>query len=214
MGIEQEDEYAYTGLHAYVLVEQVLADPVHPKRNLASFLARLQEMAEPHGPGPVTAAVDVAGGFQALVHLRFEDEDLYGLQDFLASDLWNGVRHSVVFEGPTYTGPLNKLLGLKKHLCDVVALVKVWVEKGRVREVLGRLGDELGEPFHGASIVYGGFDIFLALEGPDLKSVAAAALALQSVSGISKTETSFVDWRRVPWHEDNPSRAKKVRKRS
>jgi len=213
MGIGLLDEYAYTGLHAYAFIEQVVADEVHPGRNLAGLIAELQEMAEPHGPGPVTSVVEVAGGFQALVHLRFEEDDLSGLQDFLASDVWNGVHLEVVVEGPTYTGPLNQLMGTKKHLCDLVALVKVWVEAGRAREVLGRLGDELGDRFHGASIVYGSFDIFLALEGPDMQSVAAAALALQNVQAISKTETSFADWRRVPWHPDSVSSGKKSKKK-
>ena len=213
MGIEQQDEFAYSGFHAYVLVEGVSAEPTHPERNLAAFVSELQGMSEPHGPGPVTSVVEVAGGFQALVHLRFPDDDLDGLQTFLATDLWNGVVYSMVVEGPTHTGPLNELMGAKKHVCDVVGLVKVWTETGREREVLGRLGDDLGKAFHGASIVYGGFDILLALEGPHVKNVASAVLRLRNVPGIARTETSFADWRRVPWHPANRAKAKEKAKR-
>ena len=204
MGIETRDEYAYTGLHVYAFVQGVLPDPEHPEQNaVAGFVERLGEISP---EGPVTAAVEVAGTFQLLVHLRFPDDTdagpLHGLQGFLAEPVWNGVTYNLVYEGPAYTGPLNELIGIKKHSSDIVAIVKVWVERGRSREVLGRLGDELGDRFHGASIVYGDCDIILALEGPTLKSVAGAALGmLQEVDGVVRTETSFTDWRRVPGGE-------------
>jgi hypothetical protein len=146
--------------------------------------------------------VELAGAFKLLVHLRFEEGDVNSLQDFLAKGLWNGVKYELAFEGPVYVGPTQQLIGLKKHACDIVAFVRVWVAKGRSREVLGRLGDELGERFHGASIVYGGCDILLALEGPTYKDVATAALTkLQSIEGIVRTETSFTDYRRVPGND-------------
>jgi hypothetical protein len=201
VGIETRDEHAYTGLHVYVFVEDVLPDPDHPEQNaVASFIQRLGEI---RAEGPVTAAVEVAGTFLLLVHLRFPDDTelgpLHALQDFLADPIWNGVRYDLVYEGPAYTGPLNEVVGFKKHRCDIVAVVKVWAERGRSREVLGRLGDELGNRFHGASIVFGDCDILLALEGPTLKSVAGAALGkLQEIEGVVRTETSFTDWRRVP----------------
>ena len=195
MGTELRNEYAYSGLHAYLLIDSV--DPSHPDGSASALMRRLQE--EMNEEGPVTSAVEVAGVFQGLVHLRFGDGDLDALQDYLAGDVWNGVRHEVVFEGPAHTGPLNQLLGFKKHRCDFVAIVKVWVDAGRTREVLGRLGDEIGPAFHGASIVYGSFDILLALEGEEMKVPAGVALAkLQHMSGIARTETSFTDWRRIP----------------
>ena len=201
MGIEARDAYAYTGLHVYVLVTDVIPEPTHAGRNLEAFINELRGMAQDQGP--VTSVVEIAGTFKVLVHLRFDDESdplgpLSELQTFLAGDLWNGVAYELVLEGPAFTGPLNELIGFKKHSCDIVAVVKVWVEHGRSREVLGRLGDELGDRFHGASIVFGGFDILLALEGANVKEVAAAALgALQRIDGIKKTETSFTDWRRI-----------------
>lgn len=199
MGIEARDEYAYTGLHAYVLVYHVSAEARHPDRNVAAFVEELRGEAGPEGP--VTSVVEAAGAFKILVHLRFDDADeaapIDELQSFLANEQWDGVEYELVLEGPTYTGPLNELIGMKRHSSTIVALVKVWVERGRTREVLGRLGDELGDRFHGASIVFGSCDILLALEGPDVKSVAAATLGgLQRIEGITKTETSFTDWRR------------------
>ena len=200
MGTEQRDEYAYTGLHVYALIHDVSPTEAHPKRNASQFVRQLQDRAE--AAGPVTAAVEIAGAFQGLVHLRFEEGNVNALQDFFATDLWQGVRYELFYEGPVYMGPAQELIGLKRHICDIVALVRVWVEKGRAREVLGRLGDELGERFHGASIVYGSCDILLALEGPEFKDVALAALAgLQKIDGIVRTETSFTDWRRVPGHQ-------------
>ncbi len=195
MGTELRNEYAYSGLHAYLLIDSV--DPSHPDGSASGLVQRLQE--EMNDEGPVTSAVEVAGIFQALVHLRFGEADLNSLQTYLAGDIWNGVHHELVFEGPTYTGPMNQLIGFKIHRCDIVAIVKVWVEAGRTREVLGRLGDEIGSAFHGASIVYGSFDILLALEGEEIKIPAGVVLGkLQHIPGIARTETSFTDWRRVP----------------
>ncbi len=202
MGTEHRDEYAYTGLHVYALVRDVTPTQKAPRRNASGFVSELQQIAQPQGP--VTSAIELAGTFKALVHLRFGEGDVRALQDYLATDLWNGVAHELAYEGPVYMGPTQELIGLKKHLCDIVAFVRIWVEKGRAREVLGRLGDELGERFHGASIVYGGSDILLTLEGPDFKKVASAALTkLQQIEGIVRTETSFTDYRRVPGHEQH-----------
>ena len=200
VGTEQRDEYAYTGLHAYVLVHDVTATTQAPDRNASGFIRQLQDMAQDEGP--VTAAVELAGTFKGLVHLRFGDGDVNGVQGHLATGLWDGVTYELAYEGPVYMGPTQELIGLKRHLCDIVAIVRVWVDKGRTREVLGRLGDELGDRFHGASIVYGGCDILLALEGPTFKEVASAAFTkLQQIEGIVRTETSFTDYRRVPTRE-------------
>lgn len=204
MGIEARDEYAYTGLHAYVLVRHVMAESKHPERNTRVFVEEFRDTARPEGP--VTSVIEAAGAFKVLVHLRFDDGAKNGpmgeLQSFLAEDRWDGVDYDVVLEGPAYTGPLNELIGFKRHTSTIVAIVKVWVEHGRVREVLGRLGDELGDAFHGASIVFGDCDILLALEGDDVKSVAASALGrLQRIDGIARTETSFTDWRRFSGYD-------------
>ncbi len=204
MGIETRDEYAYTGLHAYVLVRHVSAESKHPKRNTAGFVTEFRGIVGDEGP--VTSVVETAGAFKVLVHLRFDDSDDAGpmdaLQSFLSEDRWDGVEYDVLLEGPAYTGPTNELIGFKRHTSKIVAIVKVWVEHGRAREVLGRLGDELGQAFHGASIVFGDCDILLALEGSDVKTVAAAALGrLQRIDGIAKTETSFTDWRRFTGEE-------------
>jgi hypothetical protein len=200
MGIETRDEYAYSGLHAYVLVRDVTAESKHPERNTRVFVEEFRD--DRNDEGPITSVVEAAGAFKVLVHLRFpdgaDDEPMDALQSFLAEDRWDGVDYDLVLEGPAYTGPTNELIGFKRHTSTIVAIVKVWVEHGRTREVLGRLGDELGRAFHGASIVYGDCDILLALEGDDVKSVAGAALgSLQRIDGIARTETSFTDWRRT-----------------
>ncbi|HEX6579747.1 MAG TPA: hypothetical protein VF195_02610 [Actinomycetota bacterium] len=200
MGIETRDEYAYTGLHAYVLIRHVVAESKHPERNTRALVDEFREAINVEGP--ITAVVEAAGAFKVLVHLRFDDseghEPVDELQEFLLEDRWDGVEYDLVLEGPAYTGPTNELIGFKRHTSTIVAIIKVWVEHGRAREVLGRLGDELGNAFHGASIVFGDCDILLALEGDDVKSVAGAALGrLQKLDGIARTETSFTDWRRA-----------------
>lgn len=200
MGIEARDEYAYTGMHAYVMVRHVAAEAKHPERNTAGFVEEFRGIA--NDEGPVTAVIEAAGAFKVLVHLRFDDggdgDPMDALQSFLVEDRWDGVEYDLVLEGPAYTGPTNELIGFKRHTSTIVAIIKVWVEHGRAREVLGRLGDELGNAFHGASIVFGDCDILLALEGEDVKSVAGAALGrLQKLDGIARTETSFTDWRRT-----------------
>jgi hypothetical protein len=200
MGIEARDEYAYSGLHAYVMVHQVNEESKHPERNTRVLVDEFREVISVEGP--ITAVVEAAGAFKVIVHLRFDDggesAPMDALQEFLLEDRWDGVEYDLVLEGPVYTGPTNELIGFKRHTSSIVAIVKVWVEHGRAREVLGRLGDELGDAFHGASIVYGDCDILLALEGPDVKSVAGAALGgLQKIDGIARTETSFTDWRRT-----------------
>jgi hypothetical protein len=200
MGIEARDEYAYTGLHAYVLIRHVVAESKHPERNTRMLVNEFRDAISQEGP--ITAVVESAGAFKVLVHLRFDDspggEPMDALQEFLLDDRWDGVEYDLALEGPAYTGPTNELIGFKRHTSTIVAIVKVWVDHGRTREVLGRLGDELGDAFHGASIVFGDCDILLALEGPDVKSVAGVALGrLQKIEGIARTETSFTDWRRT-----------------
>src|SRR5439155_15426688 len=102
VGIEQRDDYAYTGLHAYALVHDVTATTQDPDRNAAGFIRQLQDMAQPEGP--VTAAVELAGTFKGLVHLRFGDGDVNAVQDHLATALWDGVTHELAYEGPVYMG--------------------------------------------------------------------------------------------------------------
>jgi hypothetical protein len=137
MGTEPRDEYAYTGLHAYALVHDVTATTQDPGRNASGFIQQLQATAQ--AEGPVTAAVELAGTFKGLVHLRFGDDgDVNAVQDHLATPLWDGVTYELAYEGPVYMGPTQELIGLKRHVCDIVAFVRVWVEKGRTREVLGR----------------------------------------------------------------------------
>src|SRR5436190_20200691 len=91
VGTEERDDYAYTGLHANVLVPDERATTQDPDRNASKFIRQLQEMSLPERP--VTAAVELARTFKGLVHLRLDDGDENWSQDQLADARWDGMRH-------------------------------------------------------------------------------------------------------------------------
>ena len=192
------------GLYATLFVRG--AKQKHTVRSVVDSLRGLMDQqAEESKERPIAFAAEVAGAYRAVVVVEVASGDLQGLHDFLAGEAYEGISFEwdrldfeLVVEGPPFIDAVGRIYAPKRPPgCDVLAFVRIHVEPGRTREVLGRLGDELGPVFHGAAIVFGGADILLTLDGPDFESVARAALAsLQGIQGITGTETSFADVRR------------------
>ena len=190
--------YAYlfiTGVKQKATVRGVVSD-------LRTLIAT---QAEDDHERPIVFAAEVAGAYRAIAVVAVAYGDLEGLHNFLAGEEyegiqfdWDRVEYQLLIEGPSYMSALARPFPPKRPPgCDVLAFVRISAEAGRAREVLGRLGDELGDTFHGAAIVFGGADILLTLDAPDLETVAQVALAnLQSIPGITGTETSFADVQR------------------
>ena len=187
------------GLYVYLFVKGVKALDA----SVNQVISEVRSLIDPEGSGPVRVASEVVGAYKAVVAIEVAPGDLVGLHKFLRGEVYDGVSfewdqldYELVVEGPVYLTAMGAPRPPKRPGCDVVAFVRVSVEAGRAREVLGRLGDELGPTFHGAAIVFGGTDIFLTLEDSKFEKVAQAALAkLQLVSGVTATETSFADLR-------------------
>ena len=192
------------GLYAYLYVKDVKAVDA----TVSQVIGEVRTLIEAEG-SPVRVATEVVGAYKALVAIEVAPGDLAGLQDFLGGAEYGGVAfewdrfdYQLVIEGPVYMNAMGIPKPPKRPGCDVVAFVRISVEAGRTREVLGRLGDELGPTFHGAAIMFGGTDIFLTLEASKYEKVAQAALAkLQQISGVTATETSFADLRRYEIEE-------------
>ena len=79
----------------------------------------------------------------------------------------------------------------------MIALSRVRTRTGTLSDVLDTMAAEHGplrRTFRGASVVFGGFDILLQLGGESFEDVAEdAANALQSIDGITGTDTAFID---------------------
>ncbi|HET9672325.1 MAG TPA: hypothetical protein VFQ40_05695 [Actinomycetota bacterium] len=188
----EPDGYEYTGLHAIVF----LGGSSAPK--VAQLVRDLQER-EGEDERFRFATEIVGGVHRGLVHVAVADQhDLAGLQELileLSDDV--GLDTDVAVLGPPYVAPSGQTLAAKIRHCEVLAITRIWVERGHAGEVLNGLQGAVGDVFDGASIVYGSFDILLVLDGPDYGSVAGPALeAVPTVPGIVRTETSFADVRR------------------
>lgn len=190
--MSQQGGYEYSGLHAIVFLGGSSA------AKIADLVGRLQEREA--DDERFRFATELVGGVhQGLVHVALADEnDLAGLQELLP-ELWGdeGIRTEVAILGPPYVAPSGQTLAAKIRHCEVLAITRIWVERGQARPVLDALQGAVGDVFDGASIVYGTFDILLVLDGSGYGSVAGPALeAVPTVSGIIRTETSFADVRR------------------
>ena len=187
--MQNENDYGYTGLHAFVFIDRVAHGDT--PRNV---VARLRELGGPP-TGPVFFAAEVVGKYLAFAHLRVEEEDdLAGLLDLISGELWErGVHCSYCIEGDVYRHPITTMVsGTKRSTPEIIALVSIVVERGRVHEVLERLGEVAG--FKGASVVSGDFDILLQLGGDTLSDVLGNAMTdLQGVEGVVHTSTAFAD---------------------
>jgi DNA-binding Lrp family transcriptional regulator len=187
-------DYEYTGLHAFLFIDRVQAG-----KTPADVVSGLRGLGSPPD-GPVIFASEFVGQYLAFAHVWVEEGDLSGLQDLITGDLWEmGVRCRYCIEAAVHTNPVTLVhSGTKRATPEIIALVSIVVERGRVQEVLNALGgtEEVeGVPgFKGASVVTGDFDILLQLGGDNLDDVLQAAMtSLQEIDGIVHTSTAFAD---------------------
>jgi DNA-binding Lrp family transcriptional regulator len=186
VSMEIQDDANYTGVHAFLFVRDV-AEGESP-RELAS---RLRELGAPP-EGPVIFASDAVGDYVAFAHLR--TESLGELQELISGEIWSrGARGRFAIEGAVYKDHATGfLIGSKRFTPEVIGLVSIVVERGRVNEVLQALGSV--PAFKGASAISGQFDILLQLGGDDLDDVIGPAMdALQRIDGIVHTSSAFTD---------------------
>jgi membrane-associated protein len=184
--VEIQDDTNYTGVHAFLFVRDV-AEAETP-RELAS---RLRELGAPP-EGPVIFASDMVGDYVAFAHVR--TESLGELQELISGELWSrGARGRFSIEGAVYKEEHTDFhIGAKRSTPEVIGLVSIVVERGRVGEVLQALGSV--PAFKGASAISGEFDILLQLGGDALDDVIGPAMdALQLIDGIVHTSSAFTD---------------------
>ncbi len=195
------ERYVLTGIHAFLFVDHVAGDK---RRNCIikeDLLPLIPNVPPLDGDDPlfskpvVLSASEFVGSFGAFVHIWAPSGQLAELQDFIGVTLWDlGLRCTYATQGTSYQGP-DHIYPLKVKKCDVVAVVRIWVEKGSAGDVMSRLAKLPG--FQGAATVFGDFDVLLVLEGEDFGGVAQVALGeLQAIPGIKRTDTAFSDYRR------------------
>jgi hypothetical protein len=187
-----EKGFDYTGLHAFVFI-----DAVDPGANIRGVIDALREFGPPPD-GPVMFASEMVGSYLGFAHVRAES--LAELQDLIAGPLWErGAHCSHCLEaGVATVGP--RMQGAKRSTPEVIALVRVRTEAGALGSVLDAVADPEGPlsgTFKGASVMFGEFDILLQLGGDSFEAVAADAYGpLQTIAGITATDTAFTDARR------------------
>ena len=181
-----EDPNDYTGLHAFVFIHEV-----DPGTNIRSVVEAARGLGQPR----MRFAAEAVGSYLGFAHVR--TDTLAEMHDLIAGDLWEqGVHcsHAVEKDGPR-RGP--RLVGAKRSTPEVIALSRVRTRTGTLSDVLDTMAAEHGplrRTFRGASVVFGGFDILLQLGGESFEDVAEdAANALQSIDGITGTDTAFID---------------------
>ena len=187
-----EEGYEYSGLHAAIFL-----GGQSPARS-ARLVAKLQQLEKTDKR--LRFATETVGGLQrAYLHVRLPDpNDVAGLQDLLVELTRDeDVTMEVDILGPPYVDPDGEVWPAKPKHCEVLAFVRIVVERGKAEDVLNGLQDAVGDVFDGASIIYGAFDVLLVLDGSTYASVAGPALeGVPTVDGIVRTETTFADVRR------------------
>jgi len=184
---ELQDDPNYSGVHAFLFVNDVV------EGTPAELAVRLRELGSPP-EGPVIFASETVGEYVAFAHLRAET--LGELQALLAGEVWTqGARGHAALEGKVHhEHGTGMLIGAKRFTPEVIGLVSIVVERGRLDEVLDAVGSL--PAFKGASAISGSSDILLQLGGDDLDEVLGPAMdALQQIDGIEHTSSAFVDAR-------------------
>jgi hypothetical protein len=184
--------YEYSGLHAAIFIGG-------PSPAGIARLVRSLQRKERTDHRLRFATETVGGVHRGYAHVALEDDnDIAGLQDLLVElSERRELDGEIAVLGPPYVDPDGEIWPAKPRHCEVLAFVRIWVERGQAGIVLEALRGAVGDVFDGASIIYGAFDILLVLDGPDYSSVAGPALtAVPTVEGIVRTETLFADVRR------------------
>jgi hypothetical protein len=173
----QTDDLDYTGLHAFVFI-----DEVDPDRNVADVVEALGGAEGREFPnGRVLFASVLVGAHKGFAHVRARDGDLAALQRLIYQDLWAvGVRSEHAVEGPVYVPQRAEALvpmGPKRRSPPFCALVRV------------RTDDD---PFQGASVTFGSADLLIELAGDTLDAVRGPVLdVIRGTPGVVWTKTSF-----------------------
>jgi hypothetical protein len=187
-------DFNYTGLHAFVFI-----DEVDPGTNIRTVIDALRAFGPPP-EGPVMFASEMVGSYLGFAHIRVDDDDLAGLQDLIAGELWDRGAHckhcvevDYAQDGPTFKA-------VKRATPEVIAIVRARVARGRLSDVLDELIDEEGPvaaTFKGASVVTGDADLLIQLGADDLQTVVGDVYGpLQTIDWITHTDSAFTDARR------------------
>lgn len=192
--MSQEQGYGYTGLHAFVFI-----DEVDPGMNIREVIDDLRGLGSPP-EGPVIFAAEMVGSSLGFAHIRVEDGDLAGLQDLIAGDLWDkGVHCKHCIEVDTGRRGAH-LRGVKRDTPEIIAISKLKVRPGCLTDLLADLAaldSPIADTFKGASVIFGEWDVLLQLGGDDFNTVASAVYHdLQGIDGILDSDTLFTDGRR------------------
>ncbi len=189
-----EPDYGYTGLHAFVFIHEV-----DPGTNIRTVIDALRGFGPPPD-GPVMFASELVGTSLGFAHIRVEDGDLAGLQDLIAGELWDRGAHSHHYVEVDYPEHGTRKQAVKRATPEVIAIVKVRTARGRLARVLDDLFREDGpvaSTFKGASVVTGDADLLVQLGADQLKPVIDAVYGpLQTIEGITHTDSAFTDARR------------------
>ncbi|MDH4112538.1 MAG: hypothetical protein OEV60_07650 [Actinomycetota bacterium] len=202
-----DNPFNYSGIHAFVFINEVhpaldvdsgrLKDPGDDSTTIRDVIDALRAFGPPPD-GPVIFASELVGSAKGFAHLRAES--LTELQDFIGGHLSRrGVASNYGTEADTAKKGIKKV-GAKRDTPEVIGLIRLRTQKGKLQEVLQALADDDGplrDTFKGASVVFGDYDILLQLGGDTFEEVAAAAYGpLQQIPGIASSNTAFTDARR------------------
>lgn len=192
--MSSQQGFGYTGLHAFVFI-----DHVDPGTNIREVVDALRAFGPPPD-GPVMFASEMVGSSIGFAHLRVGDGDLAGLQDLIAGELWDRGVHCQYCLEVDYAKDGARVKAVKRATPEVIAIVRVRTVRGRLARVLDDLISEDGpvaSTFKGASVVTGHADILVQLGDDELQPVIEAVYGpLQTIEGITNTDSSFTDARR------------------
>lgn len=168
----------YTGVHAFVLIDQV-----EPGKRPEDVVAALRGLGKP----PIMYASAFVGDFIAFAHVRARD--IRHLQDLMADPIWNaGARCSWHIESRITT------FGAKRKSPGLISLTQVKMRPGTAKAGRSALVSRDPEGFVGASVVSGHFDILLQMTGASNEEIEERVeAALSDIDGVVRTSTSFAD---------------------
>ena len=176
--MEEEHPADYTGVHAFVLIDQV-----EPGKTPEEVVAALRALGKP----PIMYASAFVGDFVAFAHVRARD--IRHLQDLMAEPIWSaGARCS------WHTESSIRIMGAKRKSPGLIALTQVKMRPATAKPARALLVSRKPEGFVGASVVSGHFDMLLQMTGSSIDDVEERVeAALSGIDGVIRTSTSFAD---------------------
>ncbi|MGH2680121.1 MAG: Lrp/AsnC ligand binding domain-containing protein [Actinomycetota bacterium] len=178
MSDEQGHPADYTGLHAFVLIDQVA-----PGTSPEEVVGKLRALGKP----PIMYASTFSGEFVAFAHVRARD--IRHLQDLMADPIWNA--------GPRCSWHIESRItafGAKRKSPGLIALTQVKVRPGKARTVRSAIIERDPPGFVGVSGVSGHFDLLLQMTGSSVEEIEERVeAAVRDIDGVVRTATSFAD---------------------